>query len=91
VEFQEILREASPLYKAERIMAPVLLIHGDQDGAAPLEESRRLAARLAGLGREAGLVVVEGGRHVFNFKQPELAADAWQATMQWLARHLHRE
>jgi len=88
LEFQEILREASPLYKAERIMAPVLLIHGDRDGAAPVEESRRLAMRLAGLGREVDLVVMEGGRHVFNFKQPELAARAWQATLQWLARHL---
>ena len=87
-EFQAILRAASPLYKAERIMAPVLLIHGDRDGAAPVAESARLAARLATLGRETDLLVVEGGQHVFNFKQPELAARAWQATLQWLSRYL---
>jgi dienelactone hydrolase len=87
-EFQAMLREASPLYKAERIVAPVLLIHGDRDGAAPVAESARLAARLAALGREPEFLVVEGGVHMFNFKQPELASRAWQVTLQWLARYL---
>jgi dipeptidyl aminopeptidase/acylaminoacyl peptidase len=87
-EFQAVLRQASPLSQAEGIVAPVLLIHGEQDGAAPVEESKRLAARLAALGREVELLVIEGGLHVFNFKQPEQATRAWQATLRWLARHL---
>jgi dipeptidyl aminopeptidase/acylaminoacyl peptidase len=87
-EFQAVLRQASPLPQAESIMAPVLLIHGERDGAAPVEESTRLAARLAALGREVELMVMAGGVHVFNFKQPALATQAWQATLQWLARHL---
>ena len=86
--FQTVLENASALYQAERIQVPVLLIHGDQDGAAPVEESRRLAARLAALGRDVELVVMAGGRHVFNFKQPTQAQEAWQVTLQWLARHL---
>jgi dienelactone hydrolase len=88
VTFQTVLDNASALYQAERIQVPVLLIHGDQDGAAPVEESRRLAARLAALGRDVELVVIAGGRHVFNFKQPTQAQKAWQVTLQWLARHL---
>jgi dipeptidyl aminopeptidase/acylaminoacyl peptidase len=87
-EFQAMLRQASPLSQAEDIVAPVLLIHGERDGAAPVEESQRLAAYLATLGREVELLVIEGGLHVFNFKQPEQATRAWQATLQWLARHL---
>jgi dipeptidyl aminopeptidase/acylaminoacyl peptidase len=90
-EFDTILRQASPLYQAERILAPVLLLHGDRDGAAPVEESRRLAARLAALGREVDLLVIEGGLHVFNFKQPRQATQAWQATLRWLTRHLGAE
>ena len=86
--FQTVLQQASPLYQAERIQAPVLLVHGDQDGAAPVDESRRLAARLATLGRDVELVVIAGGRHVFNFKHPAQAQYAWQVTLQWLARHL---
>src|SRR5262249_29316480 len=88
VTFQTILANASALYQAERIQVPVLLIHGDQDGAAPVEESRRLAARLAALGRDVELVVIADGSHVFNFKQPTQAQEAWQVTLQWLARHL---
>jgi dipeptidyl aminopeptidase/acylaminoacyl peptidase len=88
VTFQTVLENASALYQAERIRIPVLLIHGDQDGAAPMEESRRLAARLAALGRDVELVVVPGGSHVFNFKQPTQAQEAWQVTLPWLARHL---
>jgi len=85
---QTVLQKASPLYQAERIQAPVLLLHGDQDGAAPVAESRRLAARLAALGRDVELVVIADGRHVFNFKHPAQAQYAWQVTLQWLARHL---
>jgi dipeptidyl aminopeptidase/acylaminoacyl peptidase len=88
VTFQTLLANASALYQAERIHVPVLLIHGDQDGAASVEESRRLTARLAALGRNVDLVVIPGGRHVFNFKQPTQAQEAWQVTLPWLARHL---
>jgi dipeptidyl aminopeptidase/acylaminoacyl peptidase len=83
-----VLQKASPLYQVERIQAPVLLLHGDQDGAAPVDESRHLAARLAELGRDVELVVIAGGRHVFNFKHPAQAQYAWQVTLRWLARHL---
>jgi dienelactone hydrolase len=86
--FQTVLRKASPLYQAERIQAPVLLMHGDQDDAAPVHESRRLAARLAALGRDVDLVVIAGGHHVFNFKQSAQAQEAWQITLRWLTRHL---
>jgi dienelactone hydrolase len=86
--FQTVLHLATPLYQAERIHAPVLLLHGDHDGTAPVDESRRLAARLAALGREVDLVVITGGRHVFNFKHPAQAQYAWQITLEWLARHL---
>jgi dipeptidyl aminopeptidase/acylaminoacyl peptidase len=63
-------------------------MHGDQDGAASVAESRRLAARLAALGRDVALVEVAGGHHVFNFKHPTQAQYAWQVTLQWLARYL---
>ena len=85
---QTVLDNASVLYQAERLHVPVLLIHGDQDGAAPVEESRRLAARLQALGRDVELLVIADGQHVFNFKHPAQAQEAWQVTLQWLARHL---
>jgi dienelactone hydrolase len=87
-QFQEMLRGASPYYVAESIRAPVLLIHGDRDTTAPVEQSERMAERLARDGHEVTLLVVPGGVHIFNFRQGEEAALAWEATLQWLTRHV---
>ncbi|RAV33236.1 alpha/beta hydrolase family protein [Corynebacterium heidelbergense] len=38
----ELLMEISPLYKADQVLAPVLLIHGGNDGAVPIGESQQL-------------------------------------------------
>jgi dipeptidyl aminopeptidase/acylaminoacyl peptidase len=89
-ELREVFRRASPLRQAERIEAPVLLIHGDRDTSAPLAESLRLQARLVELGREVDLLVVEDAGHVFNFKNREQARQAWEASLGWLDRHLGR-
>jgi dipeptidyl aminopeptidase/acylaminoacyl peptidase len=87
-ELDEILGRASALRQAEAIRAPVLLVHGDRDTTAPLAESERLLAKLKELGREVELVVVPGGRHVFNWLDREQARTAWEPTLQWLDRHL---
>ena len=87
-DFSRILGEASPYRHAAEIQAPVLLIHGDRDRSASVEESKRLAARLQELGREVELIVVADGTHVFNFKRRDLALRAWEATVRWLDTHL---
>lgn len=87
-EFRKILKAASPLPNAERIKAPVLLVHGANDTTASPEESRRMAARLRELGREVELLIVPGAAHVFNFKDPERAKIAWDATVIFLDKHI---
>ena len=89
-DFEAMLRHASAWYVAEDIRAPVLLLHGARDALAPVEESRRMAQRLAAAGRTVELVVPEEGVHLFNFRQPRLAASAWAATLEWLDRYLRR-
>jgi len=89
-EFQEMLRRASPYYVAESIRAPVLLVHGERDTTAPVEESQRMAERLRILGKEVQLLVVPNAVHIFNFRQEREAALAWEATLQWLAEHLRQ-
>ena len=88
-EFQTSLRLASPIYMAELVHAPVLFVHGDQDALLPLEESQRMAERLKASGDVAEVLVVPGGDRLFNFRQPEQATQAWQATVAWLGRYLH--
>jgi dipeptidyl aminopeptidase/acylaminoacyl peptidase len=88
--FEAMLARASPLAQAERIRAPVLLVHGDRDRSAHVAESRRLAARLGELGREVELLVVPDAGHVFNFRDERQAETAWRATVAWLDGHLRR-
>ena len=90
-EFQTMLQRASPYYVAESIQAPVLLIHGDHDTTAPVEESQRMADRLAAAGKQVKLVVVPNAVHIFNFRQPEAARTAWEATLDWLDRHVRAD
>jgi dipeptidyl aminopeptidase/acylaminoacyl peptidase len=87
-EFGRMLHAASPYYVAESISAPVLLVHGDHDTTAPVAESQRMADRLRELGKPAELLIIPGGVHIFNFRQPREAAVAWQATVEWLDRYL---
>jgi dienelactone hydrolase len=87
-EFQRMLRLASPVYMAEFVRAPVLLIHGADDTLAPPEESGRMAERLKAYGDTTKLLLVPGGKRLFNFRQPQQATLAWDATLAWLDRYL---
>jgi dipeptidyl aminopeptidase/acylaminoacyl peptidase len=87
-EYERMLHAASPYYVADAIKAPVLLIHGDRDTTAPLTQSERMAERLRALHKPVQLLVVPGGRHIFNFRQPDEAAVAWAATVEWFATYL---
>ena len=87
-EFRTLLARASPLRQAERIRAPVLLVHGDRDRSAGVVQSQRLAARLRELGTPVELLVVPGAGHVFNFRDRAKAKLAWQATVAWLDRYV---
>ncbi len=90
-ELQVLLRRASPLHQAEFIKIPVLLVHGGRDSSASVEESRRMAQRLAELGRPVELLVIPGAGHVFNFRDRRQAGVAWGATLAFLDRHLRSE
>jgi dipeptidyl aminopeptidase/acylaminoacyl peptidase len=87
-EFEEMLRLASPMTHVDPIRAPVLLVHGDRDTSASVEESKRLERALRERGRDAELIVVTGAKHVFNFRDAEQARRAWDATLAWLKKRL---
>jgi len=88
-EFQTMLRLASPIFMAEYIRAPVLLVHGAKDTLLPLEESQRMAESLKASGGTVEVLVVPDGGRLFNFRDPQQATQAWQATVGWLDRYLH--
>ncbi len=86
--FQSALRLASPLYMAEYVRAPVLFVHGAQDTLLPPDESTRMAERIRAAGGTAEVLVVPDAGRLFNFRQPQQAATAWRATVEWLGRYL---
>ena len=65
-EKPEAYRKASPLNYAGKNTALLLLIHGAADKMVPLDQSRRLAEKVASAGGSAQLVVVEGEGHGFR-------------------------
>ena len=50
------VREGSPAQNAGRIAAPVLIFHGDRDRNVGIGQSRMMAARLKGAGKQVELV-----------------------------------
>jgi dipeptidyl aminopeptidase/acylaminoacyl peptidase len=78
----------SPYYQADKIHTPLLLIHGKQDDACPVEEAEKMFNALKRLGREAELAVYDGEGHVPGEWALANAVDATERMLDFLERHL---
>jgi len=87
-EALKTLRVASPIHQAERIQAPLLLIHGEKDLTAPLSQVQRLCRRMQDAGRNCELFIIPRAGHVFNFLNEEQGKEAWRKTMNFLDSQL---
>jgi dienelactone hydrolase len=87
-EALKTLRVASPIYHAEHIQAPVLLIHGEKDLTAPLSQVQRLCRKMQDAGGNCELFVIPRAGHVFNFLNKEQGKEAWAKTKGFLDSHL---
>ena len=81
----QVLREMSPVAHVTPGDPPTILIHGDQDRAVPVEQSRSLIARLSDARVPAQLVVREGVGHAY----PGWEADT-KLIADWFDEHLRR-
>lgn len=75
------VERVSPERAAERIRAPVLVIHGDRDVETRPSHSQQVYARLAGPKR---LLLVDGAGHNESLAR----ADVWDAVESWIATNL---
>ncbi|MBO0787209.1 MAG: S9 family peptidase [Actinobacteria bacterium] len=80
------LRAGSPLDYADRITAPLLVVHGANDARVSPEASDAVVARLRELGREVEYVVIEGEGH--GFADRETFARVQGLAIDWLLTHL---
>ena len=80
---RERLRQASPITYADRVRAPVLLLHGTNDTNVAVESSDALYARLTELGRPVHYERIDGAGHAISHQVdvPSLVCD-------WLAGQL---
>ncbi len=75
---QELYIGQSPLFSADKINTPLLLLHGADDTNVPLGESLQLYTALKLLGRPVELIEVAGqDHHILDYKKRIL----WQETI----------
>ena len=83
---KELYVEQSPLFHADQINTPLLLVHGDSDINVPVGESDQLFTALKILGREVEYVQIQGqDHHIIDHEQRIV----WNDTiLAFFARHL---
>ena len=83
---RQLYVDQSPLFNADKIHTPLLLLHGDVDTNVPVIESLQMFTALKLLGREVALVEVKGqNHHITDYGKRE----KWLATqMAWFQRWL---
>ncbi len=88
-ERHEWLAERSPLTHADRVTAPTLLLHGEEDVRAPISQSEELFAALRRRRVPTELVRFPGCSHLFLRTGPPALRRAYvQRTIEWLRRYL---
>lgn len=82
----DLFTKHSPLFNADKIHTPLLLLHGTVDTNVPPTESQQLYNALRILGREVSYILVDGENHIINdYKKRQ---DWSEAIYAWFAKHL---
>lgn len=68
------MQERSPLYKADRVQGPILLMHGVHDPRVKVSQSVEMAEALRANGKEVELVLFNKAGHGFERWQDNLVA-----------------
>jgi carboxymethylenebutenolidase len=77
---------------ADQVSAPVLGLYGADDQGIPLDQVRRMEAKLKAAGIAAEFAIYPDAPHGFfadyrDSYREAAAADAWSRTKAWLRRH----
>ncbi len=84
----QIAKQASAIYQVSPDDPPFLIMHGDQDPAVPLDQSRRLHDQLQDAGVPTTLHVVKGAGHGGKeFRTPKIR----EVILEFFDRHLKHQ
>lgn len=85
----DLLARRSPLAHAERVRTPTLILQGEAEQRAPLEQAEQWYAALHANGTPARLVVYPGGGHgVIDDGPPSHRYDFHARYVAWLTEHV---
>ena len=88
-ESRERYLHMSPIYYAENIHTPLLIIHSEQDLRCNIEQAEQLFAMLKYLGREVLFVRFEGQSHgLSRGGHPKLRVERLRHILGWFEKHL---
>jgi dipeptidyl aminopeptidase/acylaminoacyl peptidase len=82
------IRAVSPANLAERVTIPILLLHGTEDTIVPIDQSRRMRARLAAAGKDVRFVELRGDDHFLSDEETRI--QMLRELEAFLAQHLAR-
>lgn len=87
-ESEAAFERLSPIHRADRITAPLLIFHGTDDPVVPIAQSESLVETMEAAGRDVELVVFDGEGH--GFRQPENVEAEYARTEAFLDEVLSR-
>ncbi|WP_229069589.1 prolyl oligopeptidase family serine peptidase [Actinoplanes sp. DH11] len=82
----DLLRDLSPLHRIDRLRAPLMVVHGENDSNVPLIEAEQVVAALAERGVEHRYLLFPDEGHELLHRSSR--AEYLQAVIEWLDRHL---
>ncbi|MCD6319250.1 MAG: prolyl oligopeptidase family serine peptidase [Candidatus Desulfofervidaceae bacterium] len=73
LDIQSCIRQRSPYYLADRIQAPLLILHGTADEVVPFSQSKMLVERFEAIGKENyHFVSLNGYTHGFSLLEKKV-------------------
>lgn len=80
------LRSASPVHRVDRLRAPVLLVHGEEDQRAPIAQAKAMCAALKAAGKSCETFFVAGEGHGFRVEAHRY--EAMSRVLDFVQRHI---
>lgn len=82
----ELLRDLSPITRIDRLRAPLMVVHGENDSNVPVVEAEQVVAALTERGVEHRYLLFPGEGHELLHRASR--AEYLRETLDWLTRHL---
>jgi dipeptidyl-peptidase-4 len=86
VEHPDVYRESAPIYAMDKLVRPLLVLHGTNDRNVQFRDSLRLWDVLLKLGKPFEMGVYPGEIHFF--RRAFILRDAWRRAEDFFDRHL---